>query len=1372
MNRDSSKDVGFSEQKLALLASLLGEEGTQAEERRGITRRENQDEYPLSAGQQRMWFLDQLEQGVHYNENFNLRLKGAVDIAILERTLQEILRRHEAMRASFMVRDGQPVQRIVPAEPFGLPVINLRGIPELDRQGEAVRLAVEEARRPFDLAKGPLWRFALLLLAEDECILLITAHHIATDGWSFGVFLKELRLLYEACRAGEPSPLSDPVLQYADYAAWQIAWLDSEAAQQQLSYWTRHLSAAPPLLELPTDHPRPSILTFRGARHNLTLSKPLTAALRDLSQHRGVTLFMTLLAAFQALLSRYTGRDDIVVGTPIANRTVPESEGLIGYFVNTLVLRSDLSGDPTFVDLLQQVRRTTLGGFENQDLPLEKLVDALRPQRTESYAPLFQVLFILQNVKAKWEFPQLSVSPFRIDNGTAKFDLTLCLLDRADGLAGWIEYATDLFDAARIGKMAGHFLDMLEGIVSNPNEHLSRLPLLTEAEMQQLLVDWNDTQVDYPAKACIHELFEAQAQRTPEAVALAGPSLTQASGSQVSWTYAELNQRANELANYLQALGVGPGVLAAVCMERTVEMVVGLLAVLKAGGAYVPLDPAYPPERLAFILEETQVPVVLTQQSIAAFLPSYQARVVCLDDPNLQVEIQKLAGDGFRSSSNPQDPSHLAYVLYTSGSTGKPKGVEICHRAVVNFLNSMREMPGMEGQDTLLLVTTLSFDIFGLELWLPLTTGAKVVIAPEEVTRDGRELAALMRRSGATVMQATPSTWRLLLESGWEGNPQLKILCGGEAWPPQLAEQLLPKCASLWNMYGPTETTIWSAVHAVGKGKPVLIGRPIANTQFYVVDSHLQPVPVGVPGELLIGGEGLARGYWNRPELTAEKFIADPFSTDAESRLYRTGDLVRYLADGTLEFLGRIDHQVKIRGFRIELGEIESVLRAHSAVSDAVVIVREDGGNQRLVAYIVPSEESDSRPAEWRDYLKTKLPDYMVPTLYVMLEKLPLTPNGKVDRKALPLPGHTTIQTQADSGVPRDMLEQQLTRLWERILGVRHIGLSDDFFDLGGHSFLALQLFSEIERLTGRRLPLATLFRASTVRQLADVLRKDGWSPHWSSLVPINPGGSQLPLYLVHGAEGNVLLYRQLARYLGPDQPVYGFQSKGLDGNGSLRATIEEMASDYIKELEAFQPSGPYRLGGYCLGGAVALEMAHQLQAKGEQVELVAMLETYNNNALPPSRRRRTWRLVHSLQNLWFHGANFCFVKNKDRWKFIREKWDVEMTRLGIRLRALSPARYVSGREETQSSYPHLRVKKVNDLAVRRYVPRTYSGRVVVIRPKGNFWGLDRVTFGWGDVVRDGLEVREIPIYPKGMLVEPFVQTLAEELRACLGEAE
>ena len=1215
-------------------------------------------------------------------------------------------------------------------------------------------------------------RATLLKLAAEEQVLLLNMHHSAFDGWSFGVFARELSTLYKAFVQGQESPLPELPIQYADFAVWQREWLRGEVLQTQLEYWKIKLRGNLPVLELPADHRRPAVQTYNGSTVSSVIWPELTERLKALSRREGVTFFVTLLAAFQILLLRYTGSEDILVGTPIANRNRAEIEGLIGFFLNMLLMRGDLSGNPTFRELLGQVHRTALEAYTHQDLPFEKLVEELHPERDLSRSPFFQVMFSFLNAPMPpLDLPGLECSRMKTHSGTSKVDLSLYAIEVPEGLSCTFEYNTDLFNADRIERMLGHFQVLLEGIVADPEQRLSELPLLPELEKHQLLVEFNQTQANGPRRQSICDFFEEQVERTPEAVALTGPSLTQASAVEVSWAYAELNQRADELANYLRALGVGPEVLVAVCMERTVEMVVGLLAVLKAGGAYLPLDPAYPRERLAFILEEAQVRVVLTQRSIAGFLPSNQAQFVCLDDPNLQVEIQKIAGHDFRFSDNPRDNSHLAYVLYTSGSTGKPKGVEICHGAVVNFLNSMRVVPGMGAQDTLLSVTTLSFDIFGLEIWLPLTTGAKVAIAPEDVARDGKKLAALMQGSGATVMQATPYAWRLLLESGWKGNANLKILCGGEAWSEELAAQLLPKCASLWNMYGPTETTIWSAVYAVDKGKPILIGRPIANTQFYVVDSHLQPVPLGIPGELLIGGAGLARGYLNRPELTAEKFIADPFTNNVESRLYRTGDLVRYLADGTLEFLGRIDQQVKIRGFRIELGEIETVLRTHAGVDEVAVVTREHEGEPQLVAYVVPSAERTLTVSELRAYARQKLPDFMVPEACVFLAAFPLTPNGKLDRGALPSPARAAMQMKPTPEAPRDLLEQQLTRSWEKILRVHPVGRHDNFFELGGHSFAAVRLLAEVKKVTGRDLPLAILFQAATVADLAEILRKDGWMSSWSSLVPIQSDGSRRPLFLVHGAEGNVLLYRQLATHLGPDQPVYGFQSQGLSGQGPLHTRIEDMASHYVRELLALEPTGPYLLGGYCLGGAIALEMAQQLTAQGENVALLVLLDTYNLNKT--SRKRlRLLRAAHLVQNFWFHGANLLSIRNGDRGSFIREKLDVARTRLQRRLGAAYDALGTTAGSKTQRHYSPLHLRKVNDRAAFEYVPQRYGGRMVVVRCKGHFWKLDDPALGWSDIARDRLEVHSLPIYRKGILVEPFVQTLAEDLKLCLGDAQ
>jgi len=1064
MDTNSSELSGFSHQKRALLASMVDAE-LQTDK---ITRRRNSDDYPLSAGQRRLWFLDRLEGGNHYNENLSVRVKGDLDHGVVKRVIQEISRRHEVMRSTIVLVDGEPIQRITPPQPWELPVIDLRPLPERNRETEAGRLAGEEGRKPFDLDKGPLWRFTLLRVAESGHILLVIAHHIAMDGSSATIFWKEFGLLYQAFVNGRPSPLPDLAIQYADYAAWQTKRYESEAATQQLNYWTRQLAGAPPLLDLPTDRPRPPIQTFRGAKHFFSLPQPLITELKALGRREQATFFMVLLAALQVLIARYTQKDDISVGTPIANRSHPEIEGLIGFFVNTLVLRGDLSGDPSFLELLRRIRRTTLEAFENQNLPFEKFVGTARAERSQAHSPLFQVLLIHQNSPSPtFVVPGLSVEPFKFDFGVAKFDLTLAVREEPQGLSCMLEYNSDLFNAARVERMAEHLLVLLRGIVAEPERRLSELPLLTDTEHRQI-VEWNDTNADCPANACLHELFEAQSKRTPGAVAL------EFNGERL--TYSELNQRSAQFAHRLQALGVGPNVPVAVYVERSLEMVIALLGILKAGGAYLPIDLSFPQDRIAFMLEDAQPRVLVTVAKLQAKLPSHQAEVVCVDDfvpPDPTVAAQGA------------EPQHLAYIIYTSGSTGKPKGVEICHRSVVNFLTSMRTAPGLDAQDTLLSVTTPSFDIFGLEVWLPLTTGATVVMVSPETARDGRELKRAIRNCGATVMQATPSTWRLLLEAGWEGDSKFKILCGGEAWAPDLAEQLLARCGSLWNMYGPTETTIWSAVYPVLKGERVLLGRPIANTQFYVVDARLQLLPVGVPGELLIGGDGVARGYWNRAELTAVKFIPDCFSRSGDSRLYRTGDLVRYLPDGNLDFLGRIDQQVKIRGFRIELEEIERVLLSHSGVRQAAVIVREDGEKQ-LVAYVVPAEESVCTIPELRDHLKRKLPDYMVPTAYVSLPALPLTPNRKLDRKALPVPGADVARALSGGYVPPDnQTEEKIASIWQDVLGIAQVGRDDNFFDLGGHSLLMVKVNSRVRELFNREVSMVDMFGSTTVRALA-----------------------------------------------------------------------------------------------------------------------------------------------------------------------------------------------------------------------------------------------------------------------------------------------
>ena len=1309
---------------------------------------------PLSFSQARLWLLDQLEPGsTTYNIPTFFALKGALNISVLERSLSEIVRRHEVLRTYYSTSNGQPVQKVAPPQPLAIPIVDLQSLTEAERAAEARRLAACSASASFDLSKAPMLRPMILKCAADEHIFLLDIHHIAFDGWSLGLFTRELSILYNAFLAGENSPLPDLPVQYADFAAWQRERLQGDVLQKQLDYWKNKLSGTLPVLELPTDHARPPVQTYNGGAVRFVFPRELSDALNGLTRREGVTLFVTLLAAFNTLLFRYTGQDDIILGTPIAGRERADVEELIGCFSNTLVLRTDVSGNPTFRTLLKRVLETNLDAHSHQDLPFEKLVEELHSKRDLSRSPIFQVLFSLLNTRTEpLALAGLQPAMLSFQDGGAKYDLSLNMEETPSGLEGCWSYNSDLFEHSTIVRMAAHFTKLLEGIVYDPGAPLQSFPLLPAEEREQVLVGWNRTATDYASEFCIHELFEAQAQRVGNAVAV--------EFNREQLTYRELDERSSSLAAQLQSLGVGADSLVAVCMDRSLDFAVALLGILKAGGAYVPMDPTFPSDRLRFMLEDSQPLVVLTQASLRDRIPAKQTNVICMD----RFSIPSNSHIDRKSSS-----SQLAYVLYTSGSTGKPKGVEISHCSVVNFLSAMRIAPGLDSGDILLSVTTPSFDIFGLEFWLPLLSGAKVVLVPPEVSKDGARLAAAISLCHATVMQATPSTWRLLLDSGWQGNSKLKILCGGEAWSRDLAAKLLPKCASLWNMYGPTETTIWSAVYEVKKDAAVLLGPAIANTTFYVVDSQFQPQPIGVPGELLIGGHGLARGYLNRSALTAEKFIADPFHPDPELRLYRTGDLVRQRPDGNIEFLSRIDQQIKLRGFRIELGEIESVLRTHSSIRECVVVVREDSGDQELVAYIVlEATQPAAGASDLRQALKNKLPDYMVPTAFVFLESLPLTPNRKVDRKALPAPARQTARRAASPAEqPRDQLERDLTGLWEKVLRVHPVRRDDDFFELGGHSFAAVRLLADIQALTGTALPLATLFQAATVASLANILRKDVPAPSWSSLVPIHPGGSKRPLFLMHGAEGNLLLYRQLVKHLGSDQPVYGLQSQGLNGSSPVHRTIQEMAAHYVQEIRNVQPHGPYLLGGYCLGGVISLEAAQQFTAQGEKVELVMMFDTYNTHAASQEQLQRL-RLWHSIQNACFHLANIAMIPGEDRWKFLKEKFDIARTRMGIRFRAASHKFQKRGTAAPPAAYRNILVRQVNDQAAIDYVPQPYDGRVAVIRPKGCFRGLASRTLGWDGVVRKQLELYELDVYTKGMLVEPFCRSLAETVIRCV----
>lgn len=1348
----------LSPAKRSLLETKLKENSLETSTAPIIRRRSMGGAVLLSFAQQRLWFLQQLEpDSFAYNQSSAHRLSGPLNIPALSKALDSIVERHEALRTNFVMSDdGVPSQLVGSSRSAELLTVDLSGFSDTAREVE-LQCAIEASiRRPFDLSRDLMLRAMLLKLDPAHHVLLLMTHHIASDGWSNGILWQELAALYGAYLRGEESPLAELPIQYADYAEWQRQWLRGEVLERQISYWKEQLSGIP-MLDLPTDCPRPAVQTYRGARQTFVFPKSLCDQLRVLSRKEGVTLFMVLLAAFQTLLHRYCGQDDIAVGSPIAGRTRSETEGLIGFFVNTLVLRTDLSGNPSFRGVLQRVRHMALGAYEHQDMPFEKLVEELHPDRDLSRSPLFQVLFAFQNVPRQGrELPGLTASPVEIPNETAKFDLSLYMSEEAQGLKARFEYSTDLFNGATIARMQGHFQTLLRDIVANPDRSISDLSVCTDAERRQLLIEWNDTERDYPSDRCVHELFEQQVERSPDAVAVAFED---------KWlTYRELNTRADKLAHCLKKLGVGPEKLVGIYVERSLDMVVGLLAILKAGGAYVPLDPAYPKERLAFMLHDAQVQIILTQQSLLTRLPTGdQTRVLCLDKDWTEVAERPYT----RPRIVPK-PENIAYVIYTSGSTGKPKGVEVSHRAMVNFLNSMQCEPGIASGDTLLAVTTLSFDIAGLELFLPLIAGARVVIVGREIASDGALLAEELAKSGATIMQATPTTWRMLLEAGWRGDSKLKILCGGEALSYEVATQLQARSSSLWNMYGPTETTVWSSIYrfqaAAGQ---VPIGRPIANTQMYILDCYQQPLPIGVPGELYIGGLGLARGYLNRPELTNDRFLPDPFASGACKRLYKTGDLARWLPDGNIEILRRLDAQVKVRGFRIELEEIESVLSQQVAVRHAVVAVREQDGTKQLVAYIVTKRKVTV--GELRSFLTAKLPNYMVPSAFVFLDSLPLTPNGKIDRKALPAPD--TCRPELTEGFipPRTPTEKMIANIWAKVLKIEKIGIHDNFFDLGGHSMLIVRLIGQIETAFGLRLRPAIIFQSPTIAQLASAIQHQSFSR--SSLVPIQTRGSREPIFWIHGEISNAFL----PRFFGPNQPLYGLDHQSQNGEAARYTRVETIAAHYLKEMQRIQSQGPYYLGGYSFGGVVAFEIAQQLMVQGQEVPLLVLLDptgllgipgwslAISRNELSYLNRLRN-RLVHHFSNLAELGYAEKFIYCRDRAKGIIEG-AVQREKARI-LKKAKKVLYKSLLAFGRPLPPSVRSPYILDVyhkAILKYLPRPYSGHVVFFKSTARGDGFLRL---WQQYLLGDVEIYDVAGNHTDLREERWIHSWAERFAA------
>jgi amino acid adenylation domain-containing protein len=1322
---------------------------------------EKNSTYLLTSSQQRIWFFGELAPDVPlYNESESVRLAGELNAEAFEQALNSVVARHEVLRTTFENAEQGPIAIVHESWPLRIKLIDLSSLSPAQSAAELERLLIDEPRLPFRLETDPGIRATLVRLNPLEHVFILMMHHLVCDWASEGILWRELSSAYRSIVRGEPYTASNLPIQFGDYAVWQQQRVDGAKLARDLDFWKENLRGAPELQELPSDRPRPSEQTFRGARHRVRLDDGLTEALRNFSRREKTTLFTVFAAALNTLLYRYTGSEDVLLGIPVSDRRRPELQAVIGLLFDMQVLRTEFSAGITFLELLARMRKGLLALYRRREVPFDLIVNKVRPERSSSYSPLFQVMISWHDQDeslAAVGLEGLVVEAVRSETKTSKFDFSLVVTDHPDEIWLEAEYNTDLFDADRIARMFGHFHTLLEAAAADPARRLAELPLLTDVERAQLL---DSTEVAYPREMCVHQLFEMQAGQTPDAVA--------AVFGEREVTYRELNERSNRLARHLIGLGVGPEVLVGICVERSIEMIVGLLGIMKAGGAYLPLDPSYPQERLAYMLRDSGASLILTQSSLRESLPG-ECNVICLD-----TDWPKIAEEESSDLKSNLNAENLAYVIYTSGSAGQPKGVEITHRSVVNLLCSMIRKPGLTAGDTLVGVTTLSFDIAALELFLPLCVGAKLVIASREVASNGTLLLEQLIESRATVIQATPITFRMLIEAGWNGQPAIKVLCGGEALSRELADQILARSNELWNMYGPTETTIWSAAVRVEPGDgPVPIGGPIDNTQFHVMDAGGQLAPIGVTGELHIGGDGLARGYFNRPELTAEKFISSTIDGDRPLRLYRTGDLVRRRADGAIEFLGRIDHQVKIRGFRIEPGEIEAVLKAHPGVGDCVVeAVEAEAGDKRLVAYVVPiNKNSAPGVGELRDLLKEKLPAYMVPAAFVQLAEMPLTPNRKIDRKALPTP---KLASEADYIAPRSPIEEVLAEIWCKLLGLDRVSIKDNFFDLGGTSILATRLGGEVQKSLNQRISVPVFLRSPTIQEMASVLEEakhgeleDGRKSFHvvlrqgaKSLAVVPEDGGMVALQTAEGRPPFFIIdsfpyFIDVVKLLGIDQPVVSMIPRESAQRSPVYSVAEE-AAVHVRAILECQPTGPYLLGGCSAAGIVAYEVAQQLRSCGHKVELLALFDAHNPHFVRAYSTLRT--------SLAFNRAAF----RRKSWNEV-PAWMA--TKLAKAVKTLGPQRDSVPDDEGQITDPTRRWP-ARSAAIKKYRPKPFAGRVLVFRRPTNLGGryLD-ARMGWGEVV-DAIEV--VPLNGSRHLdlfkAESDRVLVAQKLRNCIDE--
>ncbi|HKV33206.1 MAG TPA: amino acid adenylation domain-containing protein [Pyrinomonadaceae bacterium] len=1311
------------------------------------------DQLPLSYAQQRLWFLNQLMPGSNaYNLPAEMVIDREINIGAFQQALSEVVRRHEALRTTFALAGTNPVQRIAPPAALELPLVDLRSLNPEAQHETAERLRREAALRSFDLETGPLVRASLVRTNERESMFLLNMHHIVSDGWSMGVLMHEVETLYESFAKGQPSPLSELDVQYADYARWQRDWLQGETLKEEVEFWKRQLDGAPTLLDLETDHPRQLGRSLRGAQHPIVFSPEVSQWLREFHRQEGATLFMTLMAGFHALLWRYTGQWDILVGTPTAGRSRFELEPMIGFFVNMIPIRTNFSQRPTFRELVTQVRDASLAAYTHEELPFDKLVEELQPRRAPGRNPIFQAILSFQNAP-----PEMSLAKVTLPAGTpvsadVKFDLEVHLSDGANGVGGWFVYSPELFEPAFIARMVDHFQRLFEKAMREPDSELSTLSLLGEAEYQQVTEGWNETAAPVP-EGCIHQIFEQQVAERPDKIAI------ETLEEQI--TYRELNRRAEKLAQRLRRDGVGPEVFVGVMVERSPELIVALLGIAKAGGVYVPLNPNDPEKRREFIVQDAGVRALVTKEFVAEALGEARLKT----DEKADVS-----------------PDNLAYLMYTSGSTGIPKGVGITHRNVVGFAKTANYAK-FDSEETFLHLAPISFDASTLEIWAALLNGARLVIYPPTVPSLS-ELGELVARTQVTTLFLTTGLFHQFVDSNVTNIGAVRqLLTGGDALNPVLLEKGLEQIenVTITNCYGPTESTVMACAYPVERDRQttsVPIGRPLSNTRLYIINA-MQPAGIGERGELFIGGHGLGRGYHTRPDLTAERFTPDPYGPEPGARLYQTGDAARYLNDGLIQFLGRVDDQVKISGFRIEPREIEAVLSAHPELKAAVVIAKEQTVDQKLlVAYFVPNTEGGTSSDELRTYLKERLPEYMVPAVFVPLEELPLTAHGKVDRAALPAPQVSLTRAGREYLAPQNDLQQQLVDIWEELFKVHPIGITDNFFELGGHSLQMIMLVARVEERLGKRVQMAELFEDPTIEHLADLIGHGKENLLQSLIVPLRPEGSLPPIFGPHASGGNVWCYKDIVQYLGNDQSFFGIQPREPENGMAVYHTdVEAMASDYVEAIRGFQPVGPYWLAGWSMGGLIAFEMARQLQQQGQEIGMLALIDT----GVPEAKESEyNWAVL-----LWIFALDLGFPREAvDRGTaWVPKPQMVELRNLWseARRRKLVPA------EMTLIEFRKLfDIFKIYANTTRRYKPQPYNGRINLFLPADDFASIfnedwdsankkaseTKVTpvEGWGRLATGGVDVHQIPGDHFSILHEPNVRVLGEQLRQCIEE--